>query len=286
MFSVLTINAALQDVRLLSRSLYRPVGYINERLSVLAAEIRKLNPDIVCIQELFHHDLQQQFYSWLHAQYSHAAGFAKKGFKLRLGNELILLSRFPLTGGKHMRFRHASLEERLFTSKGSYRVFVTIPGVGEIQLINFHLTAGGIRQHPEHPVMENIRSLQIQQLLSMLSPGIPVILAGDLNAGPDVSIVNYEQILKAGFIDAFAESGGTGITWDPANPLVANHGENNLPPQRIDHIFLNSMAAKILKPDTGRVVLNALGIHLKDNHLIPVSDHYGIQVDFRINNKI
>ena len=283
MFSILTINAALQDVRLFARSLYRPLNHIDKRLQELAIQIRDNNPDLVCIQELFHADYQHQFFSLLQTTYPYATGFASPGFKLRLGNELIILSKYPLGEGQLHRFRQATFEERLFTSKGVYSIKVEIPDIGKIQVMNFHMTAGGLRQHPEHPVMESIRSNQIKQLLMTLNPEMPVILAGDLNAGTDVSTKNYNQILKEGFIDAFVESGGSGITWDPGNPLVANHGENHLPPQRIDHIFLNSVAAEILEPDKGEVVFNKPCIHINETHSIPVSDHYGIRIDFNLN---
>ena len=283
MLSILTINAAIQDVRLFSRSFYRPVNHVTKRLQELAQQIKANNPDLVCLQELFHADFQNRLYSLLITTYPYAAGFAPTGFKLRLGNELIILSKYPVTDKKLYRFKHATLEEKLFTSKGIYIVTVDMPEIGEIQVINFHMTAGGLVQHPEQPQMEKIRSLQIQQLLTTVNPLKSVIMAGDLNAGPEVSIANYEQILSAGFKDAFIEAGGSGITWDPSNPLVANHGEHHLPPQRIDHIFLNNAAIKILKPCKSAVVLNKPSIHIDDADPIPVSDHYGLRVDFRID---
>lgn len=283
MFSILTINAALQDVRLFSRSFYKPLAHVDKRMEELAIQIRKNNADLVCLQELFHSDYQRRFYSLLRPLYPYITGIASPGFKLRLGNELIILSKYPVTDEKLHRFKHATLEERLFTSKGIYSVQINTPDTGKIQIVNFHMTAGGTRQHPEHHSMESIRSNQIRQLLGILKTDMPVILAGDLNAGPEVSTYNYEQILNAGFIDAFVESGGTGVTWDPHNPLVANHRENHLPPQRIDHVFLNGAALKLFKPDKGRIVFNNPCIYISDTYTIPVSDHYGIHIDFRIN---
>ena len=281
MLSVLTINAAIQDVRLLSRSFYRPLGYIDERLPELASQIREINADLVFVQELFHADYQKKIYTLLQSAYPFAAGFDSAGLKFRLGNELLVFSRYPLANGKLNRFSEASLEERLFTSKGMLCTDVTIPGTGKIQLVNFHVTAGGTRLHPEHPRMELVRSKQIQQLLENINHGAPVILAGDLNAGPETSTANYNQLLNAGFIDAFTTTGATGISWDPENPLVAANRESHLPPQRIDHIFVNSAAVKLLNPVAGKVVMSSPGIYTRDRNMIPVSDHYGILVDFK-----
>ena len=79
------------------------------------------------------------------------AGLANAGIKSRLDNELLVVSKFPPASGKLVRFRHAALEERLFTSKGFYETDVILPKAGNIRLINFHMTAGGIRHHPENP---------------------------------------------------------------------------------------------------------------------------------------
>ncbi len=145
-----------------------------------------------------------------------------------------------------------------------------------------HMTAGGLRNHPEDEKMEKIRFYQIQQLIKAVSDKTPTILAGDLNAGPDTSQRNYQALMEAGFIDAFVETGNTGITWDPDNPLVASGNENHLPVQRIDHIFINQAALELLKPVDGNVVLNKNLVELSDGSKIPISDHYGLNIHFEI----
>lgn len=283
MFSILTINAALQDIQILGHSVYRPITYIRQRLSGLATQIRQLDPDIVCLQELFHHNLQQQLYLLLEDRFPYACGFAKKGLKFRLGNELITLSKFSVKNDRFFRFNNAALEEKIFTNKGFFRMIVEIPGSGELQLINFHMTAGGLRHHPEHPAMEKIRSSQIRQLVNHVSSRMPVILAGDLNAGPGTSKKNYDEMIDAGFTDTFTVAGGKGISWDPDNPLIQWHGGHHLPSQRVDHVFINKVAGQIIKPSGAEIVLNHAGIRLTNGTSICVSDHYGVLVYFKIN---
>lgn len=280
MFSILTINSALQDIRILGRSVYRPIAYIRQRLSVLADQIRQLDPDIVCLQELFHYNLQQQFYRLLKDRLPYACGFAKQGLKFRLGNELITLSKFPVKNGRFFRFNKAALEEKIFTNKGFFKMIIEIPGAGELQLINFHMTAGGLRYHPEHPAMELIRSSQIQQVIKQTSASVPAILAGDLNAGPGASRKNYDEAINSGFTDTFTIAGGEGISWDPGNLLIQWHGEYHLPPQRVDHIFINKPAEHVIKPASAAIVLDDASIELMNGAKIPVSDHYGVQVTF------
>ncbi|MBI4006433.1 MAG: endonuclease/exonuclease/phosphatase family protein [Gammaproteobacteria bacterium] len=282
MISVLTFNTATQDVRLFGKSVYRPIDFTQERLTELTKQLKESKVDIICLQEFFHADLQKHLFTSLKSEYPYAAGFARTGFKLRLGNELLILSRFPLENGKLARFNHATFGERVFTSKGMYKINIEIPGIEKLQLITFHMTAGGLLNHPESKKMEAIRSAQIRQLLEFTSENIPTILAGDLNAGPESSKDNYYQLLQKGLIDAFTHGNGDGITWDPVNPLVVSGDENHLPPQRIDHIFLNRKAANKLEPKNSRIVLNEISVNLSDGRKITVSDHYGVQVDFNL----
>jgi endonuclease/exonuclease/phosphatase family metal-dependent hydrolase len=209
------------------------------------------------------------------------AGLARAGIKTRLDNELLVISKFPLAPGRLVRFRHATMEERLFTSKGFYETDVTLPEAGSIHLINFHMTAGGIHHHPESLRMEQIRALQIRQLLELLEGTQPALLAGDLNAGLETSRSNYDQIINRGFIDAFLDCEGQGVTWDPGNPLVADHGESHLPAQRIDHVFMNTSANQLLVPVQGQIVMQDACVSLKGDVQVPVSDHYGVLVCFR-----
>jgi endonuclease/exonuclease/phosphatase family metal-dependent hydrolase len=213
------------------------------------------------------------------------AGLARAGIKYRLDNELLVVSKFPLSFGRLSRFRHAALEERLFTSKGFYETYVALPGTGRIRLINFHMTAGGIYHHPESPRMEYIRALQVRQLLASLDGKIPTLLVGDLNAGLETSKANYDEIINRGFIDTFLSCGGKGVTWEPDNPLVASHGENHLPAQRIDHVFLDPCATALWVAEKGRIVLNDACVSLPNGENIPVSDHYGVLVHFRIRQQ-
>lgn len=281
MISILTINVALQDIKILRQSIYRPVNYIHERLTELARQLLDHSPDIICIQELFHPVLQQQVYDLLKQEYPYAKGFAENRYDIRLGNELLVFSKFQIKDDRLFLFNNATLEERIFTKKGFFRTMIDSPA-GEIQLINIHMTAGGLRKHPEDQHMEKIRSRQIGQLIESISYDLPTFIGGDLNAGPESSMLNYQSILDEGFIDAFEMTGCSGFTWDPENPLVKAGDENHLPAQRIDHIFMNNKALDILKPVSGNVVLNENTILLADNSRIPVSDHYGVMVYFSL----
>lgn len=279
---LLTFNTALQDVRLLGLPVYRSCAFISERLRALPAALRELDADVVCLQECLQ-PAMQRLVAALADVYPHVAGLARRGPRLRLTSDLLILSRHPLTAVRQVRFERAAVEERLFANLGLLQTSVRLPSGHHLRLFTFHTSAGGLRRHPESAVMELIRARQIEQILDAARGPDPVVLAGDLNAGPEASPVNYRQALSAGFSDAFASAGAEGITWDPANPLVAAGVQWYLPPQRIDHVLVNPAARRMLEIQAARIVLAERRVAAGSDHRIPLSDHYGVLVEFRAN---
>lgn len=278
MLKVITFNAAILDVRIFGRSFHCAVEHIDDRLEALARALERTGADLVFLQEVFHRDKQDRLCSLVQEHYPYIHGHAPAGWKLRLGNELLTLSRLPLQDYGLTRFRCAPREELRHTSKGFYHMQFTLPGAGEIHLVNFHMSAGGKNQHPESVKMERIREQQIAQLVDYCKNYELVLLAGDLNAGTHSSSKNYQDLLSAGFVDLFESHGAEGITWDPENPLVKSGVEAHLPAQRIDHILVNKTLFNKLN------VLNADIIFTE--HIVtttegprPISDHYGLFVE-------
>jgi endonuclease/exonuclease/phosphatase family metal-dependent hydrolase len=271
----LTFNAALQDVRIFSRSVYCPVGHLTERLSVLPGALLGLDADVLFLQEVFHRDIQEKLYGTLKHSYPYITGISKGGLKLRLGNELLTISKYPLSHGTLVRFNRAALEENLFTSKGFFHTSMAIPEIGQIELINFHTTAGGVHAHPEDDRMNTIRMHQIDQILEYAACFKNVMLAGDLNAGPHTSMLNYQRMLNAELVDLSVQSNRDAVTWDTDNPLVVNGGEHHLPSQSIDHIFITKSLSDKLLLVNSEIVLDKKCIRTNGT-MIPLSDHYGV----------
>ena len=73
----------------------------------------------------------------------------------------------------------------------------------------------------------------------------------------------------------FSHSGKEGYTWDPANPLVAAGTEAHLPPQRIDHIFIDAGQQSETRIHGTQIVLDEICVRT-DAGEFPLSDHYGV----------
>ncbi|MFT5133754.1 MAG: endonuclease/exonuclease/phosphatase family metal-dependent hydrolase [Gammaproteobacteria bacterium] len=277
MFKVITFNAAILDVCIFGHSFYRPVDHIEARLQCLAASLLQTDADIIFLQELFHRDKQDSLCGMLKKSYPFVKGLAPSGWKFRLGNELLTLSRFPLLKGNLHRFAHAPAEELRHTSKGFYHLQAELPGLGTINLINFHMSAGGKHQHPESSAMETLREKQIRQLLDYVEKLDKTLLAGDLNAGPEASNRNYQQLLSAGYFDLFTDYGAKGITWDPENPLVLRGSEAHLPAQRIDHFFADETLNDCTQVAGAEIIFTEHCVGISGGH-IPLSDHYALSL--------
>ena len=278
MFKVLTFNAAILDIKFLGYSFYRPLAHIETRLNALVTELEAGAADIVFLQEMFHRDKQDSLCHRLQKYYPYNMGVNSPGWKFRLGNELLTLPRYPLINARLVRFKNAPAEELRHTSKGFYHMQTKLPSLGLVNLINFHMSAGGKHAQLEAPAMENIREKQITQLIDYTSGLDRMILAGDLNAGPEASIDNYKQVLDAGFFDLFVAGGGHGMSWDPDNALVRQGSESYLCAQRIDHIFADESLFEEIKPMGAEIVFKDHCISSGDGP-IPISDHYGLTVD-------
>jgi len=279
MLKVITFNAAILDVCVFGYNFYRPVEFIEQRLQHLAIALEQSNADIIFLQELFHRNYQDILSHALKRSYPYILGHAPRGWKLRLGNELLILSRYPLTAGQLTRFKQAPAEELRHTSKGFYHAQIEVPELGKLNLVNFHMSAGGKYKHPQSRSMEKIRHQQIKQLLALTQNLDNAIIAGDLNAGPEVSNENYQQMLSANLYDLFAESGALGMSWDPFNPLVVRGNESHLPAQRIDHIFTDNKMFKTINNVKASITFDKPCV-ANDKSVFPLSDHYAIEVEF------
>jgi endonuclease/exonuclease/phosphatase family metal-dependent hydrolase len=278
LFSILTFNAGLLDVRVLGLSVHAPLPAVDARLAGLIEALSVVPADIVCLQEIFHGRQRRRLRAALGETYPHIITAPPP--PVRLSGDVAVLSRFPISAARHVRFRRAMTEERLFTDRGFLVLEIDLPHLGSKRLIVPHTSAGGLFRHPESATAEAIRADQVGQILDAAAGSpIPVILAGDFNLGPEASADLYRRVLDAGFIDAFAAAGGMGATWTPDNLLVARGGEAHLPKQRIDHVFLDRSAADVLRPISPEITFEKPVIPCEGERL-PLSDHYGIRLAF------
>ena len=134
------------------------------------------------------------------------------------------------------------------------------------------------RPTPKSAAMEQIRAAQIQQIVDSTDSSEKTLLVGDLNAGPDSSPDNYQQVLDAGFVDTFFSNG---ITWDPANPLVEVGLESHLPPNVLTTSLLINSSQPGARSSTRQIVMDEKPLQTRLG-ATPLSDHYGVLTTLRL----
>jgi endonuclease/exonuclease/phosphatase family metal-dependent hydrolase len=278
---VLSLNAGL-----LSRfcGLLEPAPEVHARLAALPSALLSLEADVIALQEVYDADDRATLSRALKHVYPHV--FASAATRApRLGDGLVVFSRHP-GEARALPYRDGPIEERWLAPKGV--LSLRLPAYGELSIVSTHTTAGGLFRHPESPFMNAVRARQIDQLLDVsacLGDG-SVVVAGDMNAGPGVSDENYRLFEARGYVDAYAalHPRGSGITWNPKNPLNVQGPHRRCPPQRIDHVFIRQRdleQEQILLRHCA-IVLDQATVPTSSGRRIPVSDHAGVLVELEL----
>jgi len=129
-----------------------------------------------------------------------------------------VLSRFPILAIDHRRYANRRERER----RGFIRVEVEVGG----RRLNFVTT------HLDYQWLEG-RLFETEQLLKALEDVRgPLLVVGDFNEEPPGGA--YEMMLKAGFVDAWTQESGVGLTY-PADK----------PTKRIDYVFHRGLGGDV-----------------------------------------
>jgi endonuclease/exonuclease/phosphatase family metal-dependent hydrolase len=245
---------------------------LDARLRAMVAPIRGLDPDIIAFQEVWSDATWDYLVEQL--DYPFVAYRPSRGrLRGRLGNGLLVLSRYPLARERVRRFSAFTHVQEFFASKGALFVDV-LTAQGPVTLINTHLGSG------LSPRVTQRRVTQLRELcgwIRTVPEEHPVILAGDLNLSPDSEPYRVLNDWVRAHYD-----GASGDTFLQANPDAPGytyyrsrsrprHGAGPwLPAHRIDYIFvLSSRESTVqLRMLASDVVLNVPGA--------PLSDHCGV----------
>ena len=279
--SFLTFNAGLLRIKLLGITILENPPYIEERLKELPKQLKKIDADIIALQEVWAEKHKKYLIDSLKDTYPFYAYFSEKSFNKHQNGE-IFFSKFPIDESCYNEFNNTSIDEKHFVSQGILSIKFTTKQFGEISCFDTHTTAGGALKHPEARKTDDIRDLQIRQMLELSknSNGITVLM-GDLNAGPGVSEQNYRSILQAGYDDTYLVGNSNTedcvkCTWDPRNPLNSDGPHKTSPPQRIDHIFIPEKILEKFVITDAKVVFEDFSVKVENIKLITLSDHYGV----------
>jgi endonuclease/exonuclease/phosphatase family metal-dependent hydrolase len=163
-------------------------------------------------------------------------------------------------------------------------VDLTVKGL-PYRIVNSHLEAADIAPGVVDPALAGLQAAQASELLGLADASpYPVILMGDLNSAADgSSTATYQDILDAGFVDAWmvGKPRGDGFTsgQDPdlRNPISKLH-------HRIDFIFYRDDRTREGGPFRGSIHVERVGEEEADRTVTGMwpSDHAGVFAALRM----
>ena len=249
MLSVLTLNTGLTQIRLFNKVLWEAVPDCDGRMQKIISSLKSLQPDIVCLQEVYMPVYRKQLKKQLRTLYPNIIFFPAHGN--------MILSKYPVARWKNNLFNRMFWFERLYTFMGFVHATIATP-IGKVRVANIHTTCGAAWFKWNSPIVKQVQKLQVKQLLAQIGKHRHrVIVCGDFNAGPTVNTGVYSLMRK--FTDTM--QGNSGVTWCTKNPVNKDNYFPGQPSARIDHIFVS----KHFKVLSAKVVMK----HGE-------SDHYGI----------
>jgi len=223
------------------------------RLKVILAEMRRIEPDVICLQEVLQKpNLRNQAETLgdslgCHVQFASVDGPERPK---RYGNAILTPHRVLLG------------EERNLSPADDYRAVAHVRFRWRGRAIDAYAT------HLHHtPEGGAIRATQIRHLLAWVDSTRgrgPLLLAGDFNCelgSPEMDLVTarYTDVFHAVHPDA---SRAEAATYNP---------RFGIDPGAIDHIFVETGVRKGLKPVACEAILNTVG---PDS--VWASDHFGV----------
>jgi endonuclease/exonuclease/phosphatase family metal-dependent hydrolase len=245
---------------------------LDARLRAMVPPIRGLDPDIIAFQEVW----SDAHWGYLVEQldYPFVAYRPSRGhLRGRLGNGLLVLSRYPLARERVRRFSAFTHVQEFFASKGALFVDV-LTAQGPVTFINTHLGSGF------SPRVTQRRVVQLRELCRWIRtvPGEhPVIMAGDLNLSPDSEL--YRALLDWVQAHYDGASGDTFLQANPGEPGYTYYRSRSRPRRpadpwppahRIDYIFVLSSPESTVQL---RILASDVVLDVPD---APLSDHCGV----------
>ncbi len=287
-FKLITFNVGLLDLRVVGKTMFKPTEYIEQRARIIPQQLLTHGADVIALQEIYEKKHIDFFIKELKSTYPFF--FFKHNSQIKLNNGLMIFSKYPFVSTKgESQSDKGPIDEWLMADRGLLSAVIKLNDDINLDIVNLHATSGGTLNSQDSDSVNASRQKQLEQALklALASNTEYQIILGDVNAGPEISKINYNYFLDNDFSDAYAKySSQKGLdakpTWDGANPLNSMRGYTAEDTQRIDHIYLSKRLTAITTLEIVERVFdeNILTIEGKS---FPLSDHYGVEMVLNFN---
>jgi len=242
---------------------------VSIRMNATVALIKRLQPDIIALQEVFLERSRKQILKALSDEWPHYHAFLSG----MIGSGLLTLSRYPIRDVNFYTFRMSGKPERIW--QGDY---YGRKGIGVLRLdtpyglLDVYNTHTHAQYQPEldneYALFTDTNLYEAARFINIYSRDVPVILCGDLNTRPEQ--LGYELVVEIAQVTDFHASlcpNDPGYTFCPDNYYVKSTTY-----ERLDYVM-----GRNVQP-TSITILNAPP---EDNDgVVAFSDHYGLVATF------
>lgn len=240
----------------------------NDRAPIIARELGKLDFDFVLLQESFSSAFRKTISKELKAKYPYQHTLGRSGeFQHIMNSGLTILGRHPLKVIDYYYYSRCDTAD-CFSSKGIYLVEATLPGNKIVQIAMTHMQAGQTRARAS---VRHTQLVFIKRLLARnAKPGIPQILAGDLNID---GLVGNEYQKSLDFLGMTSTPLDGPLQSTKAHDTKCVRKDNEGKVSWVDHVYLDARGtqAKVLdkRVHPVKVIYNGLPCDLSDH--LPVA---------------
>jgi len=245
-------------MKILTLNTWQERGPWHDRWERIFCGLAKHQADIVGFQEVFNMDWAEEIHK--RSGYPYLAISGKH-------SGLIFLSKFKPVEQECLVMKTKSPTEDYLR----YIFYIRVDtGKEKIAVFNTHLS-----WKADENEIRLKQTLELEAFVQKKAGNLPMVLLGDLNAGPDASSVTYLRE-TLGWCDTFEAKnpGDPGLTWNYRNPYAEAEREK-MAERRIDYIFIREQMGPFKKIQSSNIVFDKPS----DNGVYP-SDHFGVMTEF------
>jgi endonuclease/exonuclease/phosphatase family metal-dependent hydrolase len=262
-----------KELKILSWNMYMlPRFALHTGKRKRAREIAKVLPaenyDIIVFQEAFHGDARRILKRKWKNLYPVRIGPANRNWWwIKVNSGVWIMSKMPLKELEQIKYKDCHGFIDCFANKGALLVEGEFNGQ-KFQLLGTHIQAGG---------PDSIKQKQYEAIRTLIDQyredGVPQLLAGDFNMGPDVP-GPYEQMLTTLDVKAYQPDGELKYTASSANEFRVG-GDDRV----IDFVFYRSNGVTASKLE--RNVRRFLSVEPWSGNFRELSDHWAVEAIVR-----
>lgn len=250
----------------------KPLNYSlqKKRTPMISRKLYDSNYDVVLLQEAFIPSLRNRIGLALKAKLPYQRALTrKKGVTKFIGSGLFVASRFPFEVlGSHY-YKNCAIDDCL-SSKGILLIELSIEENKKVQIALTHMQAG---ESKKRAGARGRQFIEINKFLKKwVKPGVPQILAGDLNTDGN-SPEEFPWALSLLDMDSRPLDGELTYSYGFPVNCYKTTGARTKTHQWLDHVWLNpqgstaTITKKIIKPFNDLI----------KGEECPLSDHHGLE---------